>query len=384
MRPLVVVTFVWLLVLTGCSGADHSTDGAIVIVDDAGNVVVHDVIGGGVRVVTELADDRGAFQPIWLGSGIAYLEIDGQRGALVVVEQDGTEQRRAGFDTTPFYAFPQPGMGLEAPVVILRNAVAGGLTAELVGADGLVTDLSGGAPYYFTWSEEGEVVAHIGNDRLARMHPTTGTLDSAPGVFTAPWESTRGIVYLRRGSGGQRLTLWEDSSQTDVATIDGFVQFVVAGDRVALRSVESVDATQVVFQSLPQLPSNTLVVVDLDTRQVEVVTRRDVLMFFWDQDGNLLVYADVTDEGDAVQWHVWDDGEITDYGIFQPDPQWVSTFVQFFDQYAQSMSLWSPGGDAFAFAGTIGDQSGVWVQYLERDQPERIATGSWVAWPRGG
>jgi hypothetical protein len=45
------------------------------------------------------------------------------------------------------------------------------------------------------------------------------------------------------------------------------------------------------------------------------------------------------------------------------------------------MTLWSPDGSSFAFAGLIGDRAGIWVQDLDADEPSFVLDGgSVVAW----
>ena len=66
-----------------------------------------------------------------------------------------------------------------------------------------------------------------------------------------------------------------------------------------------------------------------------------------------------------------------------PAPGLLRDLVPFFDQYAQSMTLWSPDGSAFAFPGVVDGEDGIWVQELAGADPRRIAGGSWVAWSSG-
>ena len=52
----------------------------------------------------------------------------------------------------------------------------------------------------------------------------------------------------------------------------------------------------------------------------------------------------------------------------------------FFPQYAQSLSFWAPDSSAFAFAGQVEGQGGIWVQDLAEDSPTMVSDGTWVAW----
>jgi hypothetical protein len=45
------------------------------------------------------------------------------------------------------------------------------------------------------------------------------------------------------------------------------------------------------------------------------------------------------------------------------------------------MTLWAPDGRSFAFPGTIGDETGIWVQELDATEPTLVLDGgSVVAW----
>jgi TolB protein len=57
-------------------------------------------------------------------------------------------------------------------------------------------------------------------------------------------------------------------------------------------------------------------------------------------------------------------------------------YLQFFEQYAQSMRLWSPDSRAFAYPGMSEDgQEGIWIQSARPDRaPVLVAEGDFVAW----
>jgi Tol biopolymer transport system component len=54
--------------------------------------------------------------------------------------------------------------------------------------------------------------------------------------------------------------------------------------------------------------------------------------------------------------------------------------LPFFDQYAQSMTLWSPDGEAFAYPAMTGGIPGIWIQDIDGTDPIRLTDGSWVSW----
>ena len=77
---------------------------------------------------------------------------------------------------------------------------------------------------------------------------------------------------------------------------------------------------------------------------------------------------------------MWSATETRSFAEFVVEPTWLRDFLPFFDQYAQSVRLWSPDGSGFAFPGTIDGEVGIWIQHLDEDAPEKIGGGSWVAW----
>ena len=83
--------------------------------------------------------------------------------------------------------------------------------------------------------------------------------------------------------------------------------------------------------------------------------------------------------GPKARWSVWTTDGLESVVEFDPEPSFINEFVPFFDQYAQSVSLWAPDGSAFAFPGTIDGESGIWVQPTDGDAT-RIGDGTWVSW----
>jgi len=52
-----------------------------------------------------------------------------------------------------------------------------------------------------------------------------------------------------------------------------------------------------------------------------------------------------------------------------------------FEQYAQSVSLWSPDSSAFAYPPSEDGQEGIWIQAARPDRaPVPVAEGDFVGW----
>ena len=79
---------------------------------------------------------------------------------------------------------------------------------------------------------------------------------------------------------------------------------------------------------------------------------------------------------------MWEDGSSFTTGRFVPSLEFSRDYLQFFEQYAQSMRLWSPDGSAFVYAGeSESGESGIWIQPATRDAaPVRLADGVFATW----
>ena len=88
------------------------------------------------------------------------------------------------------------------------------------------------------------------------------------------------------------------------------------------------------------------------------------------------------DEGGAAELAtiVWQAGSTTELSTMSPDPAFVADVLRFFDQYGQSLQLWSPDSAAFALPGAIDDDRGIWVHLVAGGDPVNVHDGSWVSW----
>jgi len=87
-------------------------------------------------------------------------------------------------------------------------------------------------------------------------------------------------------------------------------------------------------------------------------------------------------EGGAAQLAtmIWRDGETTELSTISPNPAFVADVLRFFDQYGQSLQLWSPDSAAFALPGAIDDDPGIWVHLVAGGDAVNVHSGSWVSW----
>ena len=130
----------------------------------------------------------------------------------------------------------------------------------------------------------------------------------------------------------------------------------------------------------PAIPSNTVVVIDIESGEMSEVVASTSIGLFWSPDGESLLLLN-PDEGGAPSWRhpVWRAGGTTELSTTSPDPAFVADVLRFFDQYGQSLQLWSPDSAAFALPGAIEGDPGIWVQLAGGD-PVNVHEGSWVSW----
>jgi hypothetical protein len=346
-------------------------DGNLVTVDPAGDAPI--------PLTTQAGPNRIETQAVGSPNGrsIAWVEIDGDGPSLETASRFGENHVSLPLTFAPFYLLWDP---TSSKVLYLGNA---GLTIGLGVVDQAVVQphdiaVGGGAPLYLSWSPDGsQLVVHVGNAVLGTTDLTDPLrqIERVPGVFQAPvWLPDGGLLYaIRRGS-RQALVVDRDGALTTVTTFDGGIIFTVdrAGRRIAYR-LDQPDGSQqgVYVRSVGGGPAHR-------------ITRLETTAFFWGPDGSsllLLTPQPGAAEPTTHRWRVWGGHALRAVSPpFVPSPTFFNEYAPFFDQYAQSLTPWSPAGDAFAFAGSVQGREGIWVDRLDGSRPERIGDGEMVSW----
>jgi len=357
----------------------------LAVLDQDGSIVIVDIDGTMVERRDPLPDERYT-QPIWASSStIVSARIGIGSTRLMAFSLGGDEVWGVELATPPFFYLAQPGSG--APTVVsLRSDDGGDLVAEIVGGSDALDTVGTGSPFYMSWDpSSARLATHVGGGRLDIFDGDSETISTAADGFQAPVWLEAGLATLRTGTGETFLSLWDGSSFVDVATVRSAARFVGAGNRIAIQTgvapegggIQAINRAQ----ALPAIPSGVLMVVDLEAGSFTSVTS-DVSPFFqWDREGRRLLFATLVDDpAPALQWHVWENGSIEDYAVFSPDPSWFRSVIPFFDQYAQSISLWSPDGSAFAYPALVDGEPRILIQERDKASPRNIAGGVWVTW----
>lgn len=362
--------------------------GRLAVLDALGNLVTVDPDGTDAVLLAEAVEGRIVVQqPTWSpdGSRVAWVRLEvsdtGIASVLVTKQSDGGRPTEAPAAGAPFYLFWDP---TSSRIAYLGSSTSSEIELGIVEiADGgrEATPLDAGQPFYLSWAPSGEeLLVHVGTDRLERLEldGTLATVDARPGAFSAPvWTSDgRSLVYASETGGRQRLVAQDVDEQRGRALVpfEGAITFIVSpdGSRVAFQAVVGQDDV------------SPLSVLDRETGAVERVATDFVPAFFWSPNGDELLYLLPESDADRVwfRWGVWDGESTFGTSRFYPSLVFGRDYLSFFEQYAQSMSLWAPDGSAFAYAGyNESGEEGIWVQpaQLERD-PILVTAGTFVAW----
>jgi len=361
----------------------------LLVIDAAGNVATMDRTGGAVEVLTDDAGDGVAyFQPTWApdGSAVAVTRADANRGGFSIVEFDLDAGTRAELATAgnAFYVHWSPD---SKRVAYLSTDQQGMGLAIAEFGDGVESDeVDRGQPFYFTWSPTGERLAtYIGGQRL---EVRDATLDGAPsvvgtpGAFQNPAWTDSGLFYVERVGGADTLVVGETGAEPrSLVRLPAPAIFTAprSGTVVAIQASGQVDGVSAAYQQTPLLPLNRLVVIDVASGELTRVTDQPVLAHFWDPAGTRLLLLDFDQETAMFRWSLWDGTSIRQLTEFGATQIFVQSYLPFFSQYSLNTSLWSPDGTAFAFAGVVDGESGIFVQTID-GAATKVADGDWVTW----
>ncbi len=345
-----------------------------------------------IEITTDGGPDHVYFQPTWSpdASLVAFSER-ADDGAYIVTKTDaGVDDSRTGTASPAFYMYWSP---VGDRLAYLSNGSQGSLELAVLVPGSGVEVIDTGAPFYFAWGPDGsELLIHVGTDRLDHLaiDGTAIPTGETPGAFQAPHWSSDGSrqAYAVRTGDTETILVVEDGEATTVASYVGSGVFVMSADgrRLAYRTFDGDGDVTAAGPGIlaAQAGGAVVTVFDLDTEERSVVAVPNTVAFWWSPDGDKLLLLGIGDRaGSLVELdpYVWEAGELTDYRGFIPSPTFARDYLPFFDQYASSMTLWSPDSNAFTYPGLARDgRAGIWVQPLGEDTPELVGDGSFVAW----
>lgn len=368
-----------------------------------GNIYTMDRDGRNAAAMTSDASDTVQYtQPSWSPEAerIAWTRLAGQgadiESSLVVADATGANRTTYDVPFPPFYISWNPDGSHLAylstwasegrPSMALRHV-------DLESSSTAVRTLAEGQPFYFSWSPAGdELLAHVESEEIfiLRLDGTRELLGTSAASFPAPrwFPSGERLLYAVDQSNRHSLVVTErdGSAITEVTKFDDSISFTLSPDeRLIAYAVTSVAPGTSAF--------GPLYLVEIETGITRQLSELPVIAFFWSPDSEKLAFLAVdTEAGDfTLRWRVWDGTATTGYAAVLPTRTFLERYLAFFDQYAQSMTIWAPDSSAFAYAGIVrpddtredSDQrgrAGIWVQELDEETPRYVGPGVYAAW----
>jgi TolB protein len=209
-------------------------------------------------------------------------------------------------------------------------------------------------------------------------------LELTAAIFPSPQWSADGsqLVYARGDANRQQLVITDAEL---AGTEDATTEITDFGERISFTLSPSGErlAYAITPANLGTAAFGPLYAVDLATLGTREVSAAPVLAFFWSPDGSQLAYLAADDSSATLRlrWHIWDGARSRSFATVVPTRTYLQSYLAFFDQYAQSTSMWSPDSTAFAYAAVDPETgSGIWVQQIDEAEPVRVGRGVYVAW----
>ena len=360
----------------------------LVVLDRSGNIFTMDPDGSNPSQLTDDAATVQYFQPIWspVMDRLAWGQASTEGFGVGSSAGDGSDPELVSTSSLPFYLHWSPD---GSQVGILYGGLQGVVLEMVDMVNFTSTTIGSGSPFYFSWKPDStEIAVHVGANDFGTLELGQQLVDlgGTAATYQAPhWTpagifhfATEGLVLVDANGEGQLL-----------ATLPGEPVFFVTnpqGTKVAIESFiteEEGDGSTVALTPTAEIDANAVSVLDVGTGEVDIASENTSVGYFWSPDGESLLLLQLTGETGELDVSVWKDGEITFLAKLIPPLSFFREVLQYFNQYAQSLQLWSPDSSRVALAGSIEGEEGVWVIPIDGSDPSLIFNGKWVAWSYG-
>lgn len=366
--------------------------GEIVLLDADEQVIVSQPDGTSARTLSEPGTSNS--QPTWSTSGerVAWSSFGGGGAMLSTARSDGSEPVSLAVSRPPFYLSWSPD---DTWIGGLRPTGAG--MEMFVANQSAVTErvVSEAQPFYFDWVNDDAIIAALGGQLLVdvsasdAVDPLRRPLQNPLGAFQAPAVLPNGDVIIALNIEGDNTLVRVSGNTSTVIGTANSPMFLAAspdGRRIAVLVRPNDGAQQpqsevIAFQfdEPVELESGRVTIIDLETGDVEIQPEEQPVSMSWSPDSTTL--ALLAFDGAGLQWSFnTPNGQVAG-ASFSPSPRFAQRYLPFFDQYNLSATSWSPTSDAIVFAGTIADETGIFVDVVSDDfGPALIATGEVAFW----